>query len=354
MSNGISSAVLAYQVLPKVSDTDRKLTGLSDNPTINRAGQWLVGKVKFLKSPVHEAVTLAALGCTVEPGSEIDCVTHSRVTEHRMVLYGVRWPDDPPFRLDADNPPDFDDCDVAVTVRSTSQPKCWMELFFDAEKKAKKHRGSGSPFGPGTAMLYRSHYGDLQFMHAMAASDGEKAATTQARMRTWAKFLWHTALGQVPKEVYLRDLEGYDLGGWFPGDMSSQNLFATGVTAPREHLDQVAFGVLLHMVQDSFSAAHTKRDEETGAQCQGYPADAPGKIRSFRSYVKQNSSRHDAQDTAERMGLHSIQSSPSAVDASRELYDAWHTRQPWEQVEPYFNCLFTLHDFNAESGPGPY
>lgn len=355
-----SPAAWSYQVLPRVSDVDRKLSGLSDSRFLNWAGQWLVTDgLKYRMSPVHEAITLAALGCGASAGNEMECVTKARVLEHRMVLYGVRWPDDPPFRLDANNPPRLKGCDVRVTLRSTSrstsQPGCWYALFDAAKHSASAFKGTGAPFGVGEMILYRSHFGDLQFMHAMASANGETADATKAKMRHWAHFLWEMAGGRLSTTEYLRELPGQELRAWFPGDMTAQNLFATGIVEPRAHLDQVAIGVLLHMVQDSFSAAHADRMDETGASCPGYAkALAPGKLRSFRSYVQQNTSRHDAQDTAASMGLHTTQSAPSAVDASRVLVDAWKAKEPWENVEPYFDCLYSLHDPKAAAGPGPY
>jgi hypothetical protein len=350
------SGAAAYQVLPRVSDVDRKLSGFSENRLWNWAGQWFVDDgLKYKYSPVHEAITLAALGCSIAAGDEIKCVTEKNVLQHQMVLYGVRWPDDPPFQLDRSNPPRLPNCDVRVTLRSTSQPTCWLALFESAKKAAAAHKGTGTPFGVGTMILYRSHFGDLQFMHSMASANGESASATHDKMRMWARFLWEMAGRRLPSDIYLRDLPSPGVANWFPGEMTAQNLFSTGIVQPRAHLDEVALGTLLHMVQDSFSAAHAERAEETGARCPGYPkAMAPGKLLSFRSYLHQTTSKHDAQDTASSMGLHTSQSAPSAVDASRVFVEAWKARESWAKIEPYFDCVFTLNDPGAQAGPGPY
>lgn len=351
-----ATAASAFQVLPKVSDVDRKLGSLGENWLMDTAGQWFVrGGLHFKKKAVHEAVTLAAFGCNATRGDEMDCLTKEHVLKHRMVLYGVRWPDDPPFRLSAANPPQVSDCDVRITLRATSQPKCWLTLFFDAEKRAAAYKGEGTPFGVGDMLLYRSHFGDLQFMHALASRNGEPAAATSEQMKTWAHFLWEMAGHRLPTDVYLRDLPGQRLAQWFPGEMTAQNLFATGLIEPRPHLDEVAFGALLHMVQDSFSAAHAHRADEGGARCSTYPsAPAPGKLLSFHSYVHQKSALHDVQDTAESMGIHSAEAAPSAVDASRVLIAAWMSKKAWAEIEPYIDCLLTLNAADAEAGPGPF
>ena len=149
-----------------------------------------------------------------------------------MMLYGVRWPDDPPFRIDARHPPKISTCNPRVTVRSTAQPQCWLSLFKDAGKRASAHKGASPAFGPGDMMLYRSHYGDLQFFHAMASYDGETAAETRAKMTMWATFLWGAATKKLRMDVPLRDVGIEDLGTFFPGEMTATNLFATASWRP--------------------------------------------------------------------------------------------------------------------------
>jgi hypothetical protein len=65
----------AFQVLPLISDVDRKLAALGDSPFIDGTGQWVIkSALPMIKSPVHEAITLAALGCTEPAGEEQRCV----------------------------------------------------------------------------------------------------------------------------------------------------------------------------------------------------------------------------------------------------------------------------------------
>ena len=312
------------------------------------------GGLPLLKGPVHESITLAALGCNVAPGREMDCVTPANILKHRVVLYGVRWPDDPPFRLDATRAASLKKCDARVTVRSTAQPDCWKMLFDDAGREAKK-RPEGSPaFGPGTMLLYRSHYGDLQFMHSMGSFDGESALATQQQMRVWAKYLWGIAIDATRTDQFIREANP-ELAQLFPGDMSSMNLFATGIVEVRKRLPEVAFGTLLHMVQDSFSRAHTTRREATGASCQGLAGvDAPGRIEQFHSYAHQDSSLHDVQDTEDSLGLQVLQDSPSVVDVSRHFVMLWKRKASWEEVEPYVDCVFNVVDDGSPAGPGPF
>lgn len=349
----------AFQVLPLISDVDRKLTDVGSNPFIDSAGQWMLNNaVPMIKSPVHEAITLNALGCNASAGAEKSCITTEAVREHQLILYGVRWPDDPPFPLNRVSPPRIIGCDPGTTLRSTAQPKCWAGLFSDAEKKARK-RISINPaepaFGVGDYLLYRSHFGDLQFFHSMAAHDGELAAVTQRRMKMWAEFLWGIANRSVPKDQFIRDLDEQGMGRYFPGDMTAINLLATGVVEVRKDLDKVAIGALLHMVQDSFSHAHAGRLPETGAMCSDIARFArPGKISRFYSYSGQEGSLHDHEDTFNALGQQTLQVSPNVVDVSRAFLSLWQEGAPWDEAEKYFDCAFALDDVMAIAGPGPF
>lgn len=318
---------------------------------------WVVDHVvPHLKSPVHEAITLAALGCeTVPVGDEMSCVTLDSVKQHRMMLFGVRWPDDPPFRLDPKNPPAVKACDVTVTLRSTAQPQCWKKLFEDAGRSAKTHRGSGPAFGPGTMLLYRSHYGDLQFMHAMAAYEGEPAGATQHNMRIWAQFLWGVASGAIPTDINLREVDVPGFAAFFPGEMTATNLFATGIVEARQHLREVALGVLLHMVQDSYSLAHASRRDSSGASCPGFAGiEAPGRIEEFHSYAHQSGARHDESDTAKALTRHVLQDTPSVVAVSRQLIGLWRQGRSWNDVAPYIDCVLAVVDPDAPASAGGY
>ena len=349
----------AFQVLPRISDVDRKLASLGSNRIIDGFGQWLSGiAVPMLKHPVHEAITLNAVECAAAPGAESSCVEVDAIRKHQVLLYGTRWPDDPPFPLNRASPPRISDCDPKVTLRSTAQPKCWIGLFRDADKTAKRRlqtHADQPAFGPGDYLLYRSHFGDLQFFHAMAAYDGEIAAATRQRMRMWAQFLWGVATKTIPTDRFIRTLGVPDLDLYFPGDMTATNLFATGIVEVRKDLDKVALGVLLHMVQDSFSQAHAGRQPETGIACEAIPRfRQPGKISQFYSYAGQEGSLHDHEDTFDALSLQTLQTSPNVVDASRAFLTLWKEQAPWSEAEKYFDCVFALEDIEAAAGAGPF
>jgi hypothetical protein len=353
------TASSAFQILPRISDVDRKLANLGGNQFVDGLGQWLVGNaLPMIKSPVHEAITLNALDCAAAAGAESSCLTTEGVRVNQVLLYGVRWPDDPPFALNRASPPRIADCDPKVTLRSTAQPKCWKGLFSDADKTAKQRMAKkpGEPaFGPGDYLLYRSHFGDLQFFHSMAAHDGERAANTLIRMKMWAEFLWGLGSKSIPADRFIRTLDVAQLDVYFPGDITATNLFATGIVEVRKELDKVAMGALLHMVQDSFSQAHTGRNPETGAACEAFGRfPQPGTIAQFYSYAGQIGSLHDHEDTFDSLAIHTLQISPSVVEVSRAFLTLWKEGAPWSEAEKYFNCAFTLQDPEARAGAGPF
>ncbi|MDB5744674.1 MAG: hypothetical protein JWR68_2989 [Polaromonas sp.] len=354
----MSFSAASFQVLPKVSDVDRKLAGVGGSWFDPLTQFGISGLLPMIKNPVHEAITLAALGCTSSPSNEKDCVQLDAIQTNRVVLYGVRWPDDPPFALDRSSPPNISGCNPSVTMRSTAQPKCWLGLFTDAGTKAKatlKKKPGYPAFGPGHYLLYRSHYGDLQFFHSMANFDGERAGDTQARMRMWAQFLWGVAIKQVATDIYIRDLGFEQISPYFSGDITLTNLFATGIVEVRKDLDKVALGVLLHMLQDSFSQAHTDRLPETGARCSPFSRfSKPGKISQFYSYARQAGSSHDHEDTFDSLGIQTLQTSPTVIDVSRDVITLWNEKASWEEASKLIDCVIDVQNAETPAGPGRF
>ncbi len=82
-------SAFSFQVLPKVSDVDRKLAGLGGNWRIDPLAQFAIsGALQMIKSPVHEAITLSAVGCNPTAGEEKGCVVLEAVQTNRILLYG--------------------------------------------------------------------------------------------------------------------------------------------------------------------------------------------------------------------------------------------------------------------------
>lgn len=253
---------------------------------------------ELFTSSVHEEITQRIFGCEADISDEQVCSDLQLEYAGQFAIAGARWNDDPPFRLDK-RVAERIGCDARYTVRFATQPKCWIKMFKLAEKRASK----GRAFGPKNAnLMFRSHFGDLQFLHSMASRDSEAAGETRTRVLAWAEFTWKVATGEIRLAQPLRDLREPDMRAHFGGSgWSVQDLLTLGVPSLRTHIRDTAFGALLHTVQDSFAAGHVERAAPVvDARCEGAPQHrAPGVIREFHAYGNQDHARHaqaDARD----------------------------------------------------------
>ena len=79
---------------------------------------------------------------------------------------------------------------VSHTIHLPNEAICRATLFYDARKFAKGVTNvvwviyTG---GAGHALLYRVHFGDMQFLHSMASIDGEPARETACQSETSTK-----------------------------------------------------------------------------------------------------------------------------------------------------------------------
>lgn len=109
----------------------------------------------------------------------------------------------------------------------------------------------------------------------------------------------------------------------------------------RPNVSDVAFGSLLHMVEDSFAAGHVERMEPAnGAQCPGNSHRAPGPITEFHSYTHQSTSKHVDADTREAFINNRL--TPDVVDVGRTLVAMRKAQAKWSEVETYLMCVYDL------------
>lgn len=269
------------------------------------------------------------------------------------VLAGVRWNDDPPFQLQSGEAANTV-CKTTETIRFTTQPRCWYQLFRDAETQAGRGRrldASGK-----ASLLARSHFGDLSFLHAMAAQDGERAGDTQARIMMWAEFTWKVSRGDYGLETRLKDVDVAGFGQFFGRyEWRVQDLFALGNPVLRQRIKEVAFGSVLHMVEDSFAKGHTDR-VGFGARCAAVPdRGAPGPIREMHSYIHQDASKHGFSDSRDAFVVHLMAATPSVVDvgmALRAYQEQNSGPAAWDEVRPYVACIFSVEDPNTLASAG--
>lgn len=368
---GAGQNVFGFQIAPLSSNWEEKLTR---EPASTRAK--IAGKLgRLLKGPVHEEIAQLALGCPVSEeqlARNTDCADVDAGFATQFINYGVRWNDLPPFRLREKegrrctkvfSPARA--CDVSQTVRFATQPDCWYCLFKAAEKVAASGRKivgclpANRPKGSRliTAnLLARSHFGDLQFLHSMAQEDGVDPAQTRADILGWLEFAWKVATREISHGTLLRDVNipvikgRFNCSGWSVAD-----LYVLGrQDSMLGFIHDIAFGSILHTVQDSFAEGHVDREPvPQGVHCApDLPLQRPGNIREFHSYGRQDGHLHDAKDERAAM-VHAADGKVSgAVPASRQLAAYYAERRKWMEVEPYMQCLFTLATDARRSSAG--
>jgi len=303
-------------------------------------------------TPVHERATNIIYGCE-EDAKVCEGDGKSYPYAPAAVLAGNQWNDNPPFEL-ASTHTRFCKDYVGMTIKAPYYLECWYLLFRDGEKRAEK--GEYFDADSGTVLLYRVHFGDMQFLHAMASRDGEEARVTRERVMMWAEFTYKLALGELDRGVELRriGIPGMETlfknRGW-----TAQQLFTRGDPTFRgiQEFRDFAFGSLLHLVEDSFSRSHTERDEPPGSKCDAAPEQYnPGRILSFHSYAKQDKRKHADADKQNALSIHLAEKQPNVVDVGKVLRTYYEQKRPWEEVKQYLECVFQLADPAAKAGPG--
>src|SRR6218665_1288863 len=349
----VTGVASAHQLSPQGTSLERQLATRNQSwydsilPTLT-----VVGVEKF-GSPVHEEITNRSLDCD---GDEAICSDPDWDPALAYVLAGVRWNDDPPFRFESSFG-GYSGCKAGETIRLVVQPKCWASVFRDGKNRAKKGEAINAKTAP---LLVRSHFGDLQFLHSMGSTDGEQPDVTYKRVMMWAEFTWKVATKKIGAGDIVSNQEIVGIGEVFARNgWSVQDLFALGNPLIRksDYLSAVAFGSLLHMVQDSFSKAHVKRESVVlGAMCAGTANShrAPGRISEFHAYGRQDSKKHSHQDVRGAFSQHLSSGAPTVVEVGRTLAAFYQKQAPWDEVKDYVACVFAVSPSAAVSSPGDF
>jgi hypothetical protein len=348
---GAAAPAHAWQLAPEATATERGMAASAGQlqRAINRGA---FQGVAVVGNPVHEEITRRALRCpTIEssdvrwsPGCEIDI---------RYQEAGVRWNDDPAFKF-LPGRGEYLGCRAGHTVRLVTQPVCWARVFKHGESAAA--RGERLT-GRNSNLLARSHFGDLQFLHAMAATDGEAPEQTRRNVMAWLEFTWRASMGDdgfgSQRMVSRLPIDGFAERFRYNQDWRIQDLFALGNPGARDadSIRKIAFGSLIHVVEDSFAAGHVDRvPPKPGASCAGWRA--PGEIREFHSYPRQDSHKHGLADELAALRTHESTTSPNVIDVVSTLGILWRSQVPWDEARRYLECVFALAPDARPSSPG--
>jgi hypothetical protein len=284
-----------------------------------------------INDPVHETITQEAL----KQAGMIGPKAKYSDKETWEYIRGAMWNDDPQGELFDKNKKRTDDYSSGLM---------WYRHFSGFEKRAVK----GEQFGPDAELLARSHFGDLQFLHGMAA-DMQKASVTRAQMMMWAEFTYKVAIGEIPVTTRLGAVT-------VPGFVE---LFANQKQFTVNDLFQVAevgdatkraAGSLMHMIQDSYASGHTERAEAGGHKAG---------VVSFHSYVHQSHKKHGASDklpSGQGPDVEKLSRLPGATDAvakSAQILKLIKDKKPWEDAELYLKLeVFNLEPMTRPASAG--
>lgn len=323
------AAVFAYQLNP-LKDRDR--------------GGDLAGVGRSVDT-VHEDITHAAIACatsaaSADPAGAVPiCRESVRARTSRdpgnifnPLIVGVWWNDDPRHFL-------HDNQIVSAALQ-------WSDAQHSARQMRRFNGGYAHPHM--RRLLYRSHFGDLQFLHAMAGRSTETAGETQHRIIRWFAFAYGVATGAVAQDLKLSQLAP-PLSGAFADERgwTVERLFKPRASMSELPLSELALGSMLHVAQDSYSSSHTARDMAPTQACR------QGRITEFHSFLHQDTEQHREQDS--RAALHhstamSFTALQNPVEASARLILLVRRRADWSSVvEPYLRSTLFCLDPSAQA-----
>ena len=268
------------------------------------------------------------------------------------VIAGVRWNDNPPaIRASAL----FGGCS-GPKMQGAEGIACWasmMRVDRMAWEAITRREKALAPM--------RSHFGDMQFLHAMAARAGESPEETRQKMLRWSEFAYRIARGEIEPRANVFQLHRarspLDAGTakWvsdlFRGPSKQLWTVQDMFLAKAESLRPMAFGSLLHLVEDSYSAAHVRRESKRlqANGCLSYDGLDP--IVQFQTYVGQDAEKHGVCDDAPDWLEAPRAGSPAEVIA--EIVRAYQANAEWPVVKAILeDRAFRLSAPAAAARPG--
>jgi hypothetical protein len=207
----------------------------------------------------------------------------------------------------------------------------------------------------------RSHFGDMQFLHAMAARAGESPAETRQKILRWSEFAYRIARGEIGPRTNVFELHraksplDAESAKWvsdlFRGPSKKLWTVQDMFLSKAENLRLMAFGSLLHVVEDSYSAAHVRR-ESSRLQANGCLSyDALDPVVQFQTYVGQDAEKHGLCDDAPDWLETPRSGSPAEVLA--EIVRAYEDGHDWPVVKAILeNKVFRVSGAASASQPG--
>jgi hypothetical protein len=282
-------------------------------------------------------------------------VTVGSDQEANEYLRGVVWNDDPAVLL-------FDE-DVENNW-NYSTGVSWLWAF--------ERASIFSSTRPVTNITGRSHFFDLQFLHAMSTKEGEQPQDTLAKIMLWAEVMYRLATddGVAPSDTLsgihiassVSDGAGktysYELSDFFdattrPSGSDTIRYLLTLDTACRFlNIGRRAIGSLMHTVQDSYAHGHVRRTltnpEDLLTDVNDplfeylFKAGKYGKwgaVENFHCYRNQEEKKHSKYDqpldgtkpkATDLSTFNSLLGGRDAIDACIKVLNMWQSKTAWD------------------------
>lgn len=324
---------------------------MADDDTEERLGMSIEGGGKSLpfgfhsarfNAPVHEQMTIAAL---IHSDYHLDSsLTFIKLRDNPTArpeindfVRGVIWNDDPECEL-------FDQ--DSNNNLSYGAGLVWL---------AKFGYGSVSADAEKSELIGRSHFGDLQWLHAMSSKIGELPVDTKMKVLHWMETMYKLATGAMTADTTIQNTP---LQGWFndPGHYTTVGgLLTHGHTGPA-NIQHRALGSCFHIIQDSYAVGHTRREPlKPGEEIKYKRA-----VLNFHTYGGQSHDHatfdHSKNGGVEFMDLASLDSWNGLVgcreglDVCIALANYWNRKASWDEVSIWLDTVVFKVSENATPG----
>lgn len=294
-----------------------------------------------LTRSTHEDLTSLSLQCAASPTKLEWCGIDPPTSDLKhnyaedSAIFGTRWNDDPNnfFRVDNE-----------------------VQWFFWLKAAGiKKEITTQNP------LEYRSHYGDLQFLHGMDSS-ATSPLNTRDNVIDWLHFSYDVAAHQIspsdtmskltPQYRFARFFTQTSKGSWTVkklftnvGDVLCKERCPPDIPATDDEVAALALGALLHTIQDSLSDSHVDRVTEDGAS----------RVAAWLDYRMQDSNCHgDADKDVGWLTLKKYDTKPAIA------WGAWMAQNAmrgvlWKDLESELSSrMFTLSQKYRDSDAGKF
>lgn len=261
------------------------------------------------KGPQHERLTALSEQCLQGAGGVYPrrCALPKNADEfeddtdwsNSRFARASRWPDDPTRDLGTG---------IIKFLVNVGLDRC--EHYLDESDHPGEYAG----------ILCHSHYGRLQFFHAMRPADVSDEQTRQL-IDEWTSYAFRVATGRIPPDSYFcdsvpesplrsalvppgfpycrgRSAQPWTVRSFFAFRCGNPFSSRTCSVLPEDgYVSYAATGALIHLIQDSFSQSHTARggDFPTGPYSARVVC-AP--VTNFYSYVAEQRAVHKYADKA--------------------------------------------------------